>query len=81
MADVLVVIDRKYAEPIDPTVGRLRELGMTVVRVDRDEGVVEGTLPTAKLAELRKIQGVDYVRDVFNYVAEQGRASALNSSA
>jgi hypothetical protein len=54
-------------------------VGLDVVNVIDDEGVVEGTMPADRLIALRELDCVAYVRNVFTYIAgerdrEQGAA-------
>ena len=70
MCDVEVVLDEPYAER-EATFDELRGHGLEVTNIDRDDGVVEGTIAASRLAELRQLASVAYVRIVFSYIAEK----------
>lgn len=70
ITDVVVVLDSKACEAIDQAAGRLKELGMAVAEVKADEGVIEGSIDTNKVSDLKNVPGVCYVRSVFSYVAD-----------
>jgi hypothetical protein len=69
MCDVEVVLKEPFAERAG-TIDDLRRHGLRVTDVDRDDGVVEGTIPAAGVAALQKLESVAYVRIVFTYLAE-----------
>lgn len=71
MSDVLVVLNSAWEDRIDQIVSTLRSMGMEIDGVDREDGVIEGTVSSDKLAGIKNLKGVDYVRSVFNYVAEE----------
>src|SRR5437763_13962739 len=72
MSDIVVVVDDEQpgTAGIDAIVAKLKSMGVQVDKVDPDQGVVEGTCETGKIKQLNTIQGVKYVRSVFNYVAD-----------
>jgi len=72
MTDVVVVFDESADKNIDDLAGQLRQLGLAIESVDGENGVVEGTIESAKLKSLEKVPHVKYVRGVFNYVDEPG---------
>jgi hypothetical protein len=51
-------------------VARLQSEGLSVSDTDEPNGVVEGTLESAKAKGLEKLPFVKYVRSVFNYTAD-----------
>jgi hypothetical protein len=71
MSDVIVVLDELDDDQTQVVVNALKALGMSVESVDHENSVVEGCVETCKLADIRKIEHVRYVRNVFNYEAEQ----------
>ena len=70
MCDVEVVLEESYVER-ETTLDELRRHGLEVMNTDRDDGVVEGTIPADRVAELRRLPSVAYVRIVFSYLAEK----------
>ena len=64
MCDVEVVLRDPNA------IDELRRHGLTVTNVDRDDGVVEGTISANKLPELRQLDSVAQARIVFSYLVE-----------
>jgi len=70
MSDIVVVLDGCPPQDIDKMVTKLRDAGVSVSEIDKDNGVIEGTCETAKVRSLEKIECVKYVRSVFNYIAD-----------
>lgn len=70
ITDVVVVLDGKGQKPIDDAVGQLKSLGMEVVDVNAEEGVIEGSIDSARVSDLKTVVGVCYVRSVFTYTAD-----------
>jgi hypothetical protein len=70
ICDVEVILEEPYAER-ESTINDLRGHGLEVTNVDRDDGVVEGTIPADKVLELRRLESVAYVRIVFTYLAQK----------
>ncbi|HSU66952.1 MAG TPA: hypothetical protein VLJ39_08785 [Tepidisphaeraceae bacterium] len=70
ITDVVVVLDNHGLQEIDSCVGSLKSVGMEVVDVNKDEGVVEGNIEADKVHHLKTVTGVSYVRSVFTYVAD-----------
>jgi hypothetical protein len=71
MSDVIVVLDELDDDQTQVVVNALKALGMCIESVDNENSVVEGSVATARLGEIKKVQFVRYVRNVFNYEAEQ----------
>jgi len=71
MSDVIVVLDELDDSQTQAVVSALKALGMSVESVDNENSVVEGCVDTCKVADIRKIEHVRYVRNVFNYDAER----------
>ena len=55
---------------MDAAVESLKKLGLQVCNVNNDEGVIEGSIDTAKVHDLKTVPGVCYVRSVFTYTAD-----------
>jgi hypothetical protein len=70
MSDVFVVLEAKCAEKLDDAVRELKKLGMHVTATDPNDGVVEGTIPTDKLVQLKQWDCVADVRIDFTYIAQ-----------
>jgi hypothetical protein len=70
MTDVVVVLDELDDHQTQATADQFTVIGMIVESVDQENSVIEGTIDTTKLAELKKVQHVRYVRTVFSYTAE-----------
>jgi len=67
ITDVVVVLDGQGSKSIDSAVESLKKLGLEVDTINNDEGVVEGSIDTAKVPTLKSVPGVCYVRSVFTY--------------
>jgi len=70
ISDLVVVLKGEYAERQEEAQRLLRGLGMEIRSVDEDNGVVEGSIQSKHLQELKKLPCVEYVRSVFTYVAD-----------
>ncbi|MCC6424430.1 MAG: hypothetical protein IT447_13215 [Phycisphaerales bacterium] len=70
ISDLVVVLKGDYAERQDEAEKMLRDAGMQIRSSDQDNGVVEGSIETRHLHELKKLPCVEYVRSVFTYVAD-----------
>ena len=70
ITDVLVVLDCQGEEAVNDALGKLKSLGLEVVDVSNDEGVIEGSIDAAKVGDLKSVPGVCYVRSVFTYTAD-----------
>jgi hypothetical protein len=68
MSDVMVVLADEPGMTVQEAVAKLQAAQLSVTNVDEDDGVVEGTIDAGKVAALRGLPFVKYVRDVFNYV-------------
>ena len=70
LSEVIVVLVDEVGMTTQDASKTLAEHGLLVSDVDEPNGVVEGTIETAKIGQLKKLEFVKYVRDVFNYVAD-----------
>jgi hypothetical protein len=70
LSDVVVVLVDEPGMTTEDAASKLRDLGLTVSDVDEANGVVEGTIETAKIKALIQLEFVKYVRNVFNYIAD-----------
>jgi len=70
LSDVVVVLVEEPGMTAEDAANQLRDLGLAVSDVDEANGVVEGTIETAKIKSLKQLEFVKYVRDVFNYLAD-----------
>jgi hypothetical protein len=71
MSDVIVVLEELDDAATQAAVAALKLLGMCVESIDNDNSVVEGCVETCKIGDIKKIEHVRYIRNVFNYEAEQ----------
>ena len=70
ITDVVVVLDGQGSKSIDAAIASLKKLGLEVSTVNNNEGVIEGSIDTAKVHDLKAVPGVCYVRSVFTYTAD-----------
>jgi hypothetical protein len=70
MSAVTLVLFAAAAEEMPATLAELQAAGLRVTLVNKDVGVVEGDVATAKLPDLKKNAGVERVRVRFNWIAE-----------
>jgi hypothetical protein len=74
MSDIVVVMEEEPGISIDEAAKKLVSLGMEVANIDRENDAIEGSAPSEKVRSLKELPFVKYVRDVFNYVAEEEEA-------
>ena len=74
--DVDVGLKAEYACRNAEAVEQLRAHGLAVVGEVSPEGVIEGTIRADRLADLKRLDCVAYVRSVFPYIAEGGADAA-----
>ena len=70
ITDVVVVFDGQGAKTMDSAVATLKQMGMEICTVKKDEGVIEGSIDSDKVQQLKTVPGVCYVRSVFTYTAD-----------
>jgi hypothetical protein len=70
ITDVIVVLDDAASREVDASVKLLASAGLNVSDVNKEEGVVEGSIAADKVHQLNAVQGVRYVRNVFTYTAD-----------
>ena len=71
MLDVIATLNVTGPEQVPATVEALKQAGLQVVRVDDQNGVVEGVVDATKFGAIRSAPGVEYVRTRFAYIREQ----------
>jgi hypothetical protein len=69
MLDVVITLDVSGPDEIPLIVAELQKGGLSDVKVDQANGVVEGTLAAEKHVSIRRTRGVSYVRNRFEYMA------------
>jgi hypothetical protein len=70
LTDVMVVLVDEPGMSAADAAAKLKGLGLAVSDIDDANGVIEGTIETAKVKSLNSLEFVKYVRNVFNYVAD-----------
>ncbi len=70
LSDVVVIIVDEPGMTTAEAAEKLKGAGLEVSSVDEPNGAVEGTIETAKVKSLQKLEFVKYVRTVFNYIAD-----------
>jgi hypothetical protein len=68
VSDVMIIVDPRFDGDMSEFTSRLKSLGLRISSINSDEDMIEGTIESAKLAQLRKVDGVDALRTVFTYV-------------
>jgi len=73
MSDIYVVVDRRNADrnSLEDIASAISSLGATVVSLDERCHVIEAAIPVDEIPTVRAMEGVSYVRSIFNYFAEQ----------
>jgi hypothetical protein len=70
ITDVVVVLDCQDQKAVEDSLACCKGLGMEVVDINAEEGVIEGSIESARVPELKKVPGVSYIRSVFTYTAD-----------
>jgi len=78
LSDVVVVLVDEPGMTTEAAAEQLKPLGLEVSNVDEENGVVEGTIETAKIKSLQRPPFVKYVRTVFNYLTDSESNAAKN---
>lgn len=69
MSNILILIDRNNADKngIGDIVAALAEIDGQLIAIDEQKHVIEAAVPAHELATVKAMDGVSYVRCVFNY--------------
>ena len=69
-AEVVVMLDELKDDELEQVLKDLQALGMEVYKVDRDEDLIDGSVDTSRLADLKGVAHVRYVRNVLTYTVD-----------
>jgi hypothetical protein len=69
ISEIIVVVDAERCQNLNDVAAKLKTAGMSVIEINADEGIIEGTVSTSVLKQIETVLGVDYVRIVFTYNA------------
>ncbi len=70
ITEVVVILHSAYSGRLADAAEKLKQQGMEIFSTDTDEGVISGSIETYKVAELEKLDCVNYVRSVMTYIAD-----------
>jgi len=70
MSDITVVLDKRWENNLAGAVEELKKQGMEIRNCDDDCSVIEGVIESCKVADLQKLECVDYVRTTFTWIAD-----------
>src|SRR5205823_7558761 len=70
ITDVVVVLSCPDDTKLEGVVASLKAAGLSVDTIDAENGVVEGSIDSARVRDLNKVECVRYVRPVFSYIAD-----------
>jgi len=70
VSDVEVVLKAEFQGRNSLAIEELRRHGLSVTDVDEADGVIEGTIPSDRLAELKGLEAVAQLRSVLSYLSE-----------
>jgi hypothetical protein len=71
MADVQIILKSEWQSRHQEAAKQLEALGMFIEGANEDAGEIEGVISIDKLAALKKLDFVAYVRTVFKYDEER----------
>ena len=78
LTEVIVVLEDEPGMTARDAAKKLVELGLAVSEILEAVGVVSGTILTANLPAIRKLEFVKYIRDVFKYIADYPPGDSRN---
>ena len=70
ISDVVATLEESPQRSLDQIIADLKKAGMEITDVNKDQCVVEGSVPSSKVHEIDHMPGVEYVRTMFTYVAD-----------
>lgn len=70
ISDLVVVLKGEYAQRQQEAEQMLRQTGMEISSSDEENGVVEGSIESKNLRDLKNLPCVEYIRSVFTYIAD-----------
>jgi len=70
ITDVVVVLDCRDQMAVQESVAQCKSMGMEVADINAEEGVIEGSIESARVPDLKKVPGVSYIRSIFTYIAD-----------
>lgn len=70
ITDCLLVLDGRAPTTIEDCITRLKAMGLEVVDINIEEGIIEGSIRADRVPDLKTVPGVCYVRSVFTYTAD-----------
>ena len=73
MSNIYVVVDRRNADrnSLEDITQAISSAGATIVSLDERCHVIEAAIPTSEIPVVRAMDGVSYVRTIFNYFSEE----------
>ena len=78
MSNILIVVDGTNVDhnSLNDIAAAVEHAGATVGGVDAQSGMIEATVPANELPTVAAMEGVAYVRCVFNYVCNNDSPQA-----
>ena len=73
MSDILILVNRKNADrnSLMDIAAAVADTGATVVNIDEELFTIEAAAPAAAVAVIHAMEGVTYVRCIFNYYCDE----------
>ncbi|HEY3838615.1 MAG TPA: hypothetical protein VGL72_18680 [Bryobacteraceae bacterium] len=78
MSNIYIVINQKNSDKntLFDLLAAVTETGATIVSVDEQNHLIEATTPAQEVSTIAAMEGVAYVRCLFNYIANQSPRQA-----
>lgn len=69
MSNLYILVDRNNADQntLQELSAAVTEAGGTVQSVDEENHLIEATVPSSEISTIAAMEGVSYVRSIFNY--------------
>lgn len=71
MADVQIILRAEWQDRHAEALAILKAAGLEVEEVNEADGEIEGVVPASRIAELKRLDFVAYIRTVFRYGDEE----------
>jgi hypothetical protein len=78
MSNVLILVNRNNPDrnSLEDIAAAVEDAGASVVAVDEERSAIEAAAPAGAVPVINAMEGVTYVRCVFNYTREPARLAA-----
>ncbi|HZL34034.1 MAG TPA: hypothetical protein VFC78_01915 [Tepidisphaeraceae bacterium] len=78
MSDLYIMVNRDNADrnSLADLCAAVTEAGGTILNVDEQNHMIEAAAPSSEISTIAAMEGVSYVRSIFNYLSDAPPRSA-----